>query len=424
MQSIQSGALNHGGHPSQVKPFTNSQAHQHNIPAPRVSSNDDFSRGLLTPEKTQAILNKQLAEKIQAKLPEGIELNKLDPAEFTAQKVADRIFGFIEGRVNAEQDPEKRDELLSKAREGVEQGFKEAREILNSLGALQGKVKEDIDQTYSLIQERFNGIENKLSSGDDSALIPSTSVQETSLSSALTRNISSSIEITTKDGDSVKIDLYSDLNAQSQKTISQNENGSSITSSSSISLSSGISYQVEGNLDDDEKAAIEDLLKDIEKVSRKFFNGNIQKAFEKASELELNTDELENFSLDMQYQQTREVAVSSYQQNQNLYAPVETDNETDKTPVLQNLSNYTRDLDKLVHHPAAEKVLDNPFKEIGKIFKGFNQLLQPTESTPVQKKSEALLDSLLNKLVDGAEATSSEDTESNASAEHSKSDKH
>jgi len=407
MNAIQSGALNHGGHSSQIKPLTANQAHQHNIPAPRLSSNDGFTLGSLTPEKTQELLNKQLnkqlAEKIQGKLPDGIQLSKLDPQEFTPEKVADRIFSFIEGRVSAEQDPEKREELISKARAGVEQGFKEAGEILKSLGALEGKVKDDFDQTYSLLQERFDGLSNTAPGSNDISTVSSAAIQEASLSRAVTRNISSSIEITTQDGDTVKIDLFSNLNAQSQQTVSKDENGSSISRSTSITLNSGISYQVVGELDEDEQKAIGELLEDVEKISQKFFDGNIQKAFEKATELKIDSEELSNFSIDLQYQQTREVVVSSYQQNQSINQTPATANELSEKANLQDLSKFTKDLDKLIRNPIAENLLENPSKDVAKLLDGFNQLFQPAELTPTQKKSDTLLNSLLNKLVDQAD---------------------
>lgn len=36
---------------------------------------------------------------------------------------------------------------------GIEQGFKDAREILESLSVLEGKIEADIDSTYDLVQE-------------------------------------------------------------------------------------------------------------------------------------------------------------------------------------------------------------------------------------------------------------------------------
>lgn len=36
---------------------------------------------------------------------------------------------------------------------GIEQGFKDARDILENLSVLEGKVAADIDRTYDLVQE-------------------------------------------------------------------------------------------------------------------------------------------------------------------------------------------------------------------------------------------------------------------------------
>lgn len=75
------------------------------INSPVTKANDDVSIGILTPEKTQAILNKQLAEKLKERFgEEGIELQGLQAEDFTPKKVSERILGFVSGRILSEQD--------------------------------------------------------------------------------------------------------------------------------------------------------------------------------------------------------------------------------------------------------------------------------------------------------------------------------
>jgi len=67
-----------------------------------------------------------------------------------------------------QQNPEfTQEESLSRfidvIRSGVEQGFFEAREILQGLGVLEGKIEADIDRTFNLVLEGFAGFVERYS---------------------------------------------------------------------------------------------------------------------------------------------------------------------------------------------------------------------------------------------------------------------
>jgi hypothetical protein len=114
-------------------------------------------RGHVDPQGT-------LANRLANRL--GLEPGALDGKrdDFTPDKVADRIIGFIEQRLKSEAaagaDTSKLEGLLAQAREGVEKGFAEARKILDGMGVLKGKVAEDIDATYEKIQSGLKGLES------------------------------------------------------------------------------------------------------------------------------------------------------------------------------------------------------------------------------------------------------------------------
>ncbi len=83
------------------------------------TSGDSLSIGIMTPEKTQAILNRELADKLeQGFKEEGIDLKGLKAEDFTPQKVSDRIMNFVSARVLSEQDSDKQQELMQQARAG------------------------------------------------------------------------------------------------------------------------------------------------------------------------------------------------------------------------------------------------------------------------------------------------------------------
>ena len=109
----------------------------------------------------QATLANRLAEKLG--VPPGSLSGSRD--EYTPEKVAGRILGFIEQRLQSEAaagaDPAKLDKLLSQARDGVEKGFAEARKILDGMGVLKGQVASDIDDTYKRIQDGFGDLDKR-----------------------------------------------------------------------------------------------------------------------------------------------------------------------------------------------------------------------------------------------------------------------
>ena len=111
------------------------------------------------PSAGTGVLANRLAERL------GVSPSSLQaPTEqFTPTRVAERVLGFIEQRLQREAadgaDQEKLQGLLQQAREGIEQGFAEARKILDGLGVLQGKIATDIDETYARLQDGLQGLQ-------------------------------------------------------------------------------------------------------------------------------------------------------------------------------------------------------------------------------------------------------------------------
>ena len=387
--------------------------HRHNL-TPETSihpAGDKVSIGILTPEKTQVLLNREIADKLEKYFEdEGIELKGLKSDDFTPEKVSERILGFVSNRILSEDDTDKQNELMAKAREGIEQGFAEAREILESLSVLNGKVKEDVDSTYNLIQQGLDRLDKEVNgiliedaiANEQDENVPSR-IQQASMQSSFSRDESTKIEITTNDGDKILIDLFRQQSAQSSQRFMQNEDGSVFSQSRSISASTGISYQVQGELDEDEQKAIDDLLKDVAKVSDRFFSGNVQQAFKKAMDMDFDSKELTRFSLDLSYQETRSTAISTYSayqdQPQEKTQPI---SQNENLPAgqagLKDMSDFIKQMDHLFQTPFTMNNFADPEQGIGDLLKGMNQLLHSDEMKKLEKESSTLLDSLLAQL--------------------------
>lgn len=52
--------------------------------------------------------------------------------------------------------------FMDTIKKGIDQGFKEARGILDSLGVLQGDIAGNIDKTYDLVQQKLNDFQTKM----------------------------------------------------------------------------------------------------------------------------------------------------------------------------------------------------------------------------------------------------------------------
>ena len=83
--------------------------------------------------------------------------NQVDVSpEATAKRIVSLATGFLNAYQlqNADKTPEESlDKFMSTISSGIDTGFKDARDILESLSVLNGKIATDIDSTYELVQE-------------------------------------------------------------------------------------------------------------------------------------------------------------------------------------------------------------------------------------------------------------------------------
>ncbi|MCH8497392.1 MAG: DUF5610 domain-containing protein [Marinobacter sp.] len=103
-----------------------------------------------------AILRQKLEEKMASF---GVTFaTRLDPnfEPPTAEEVANRILGFVENRLRLEQaegaDPARLEKLLGQARQGIEAGYGEAREIIGALGMMTEKLAAEINDGFERVQ--------------------------------------------------------------------------------------------------------------------------------------------------------------------------------------------------------------------------------------------------------------------------------
>lgn len=246
----------------------------------------------------QATLANRLAEKL------GVPSGSLSGArdDYTPEKVAGRILGFIEQRLQSEAaagaDPAKLDKLLSQARDGVEKGFAEARKILDGVGVLKGQVASDIDDTYKRIQDGFGDLDKRFGSApsaSDKVALAGYSERFSALAETF------DLSVTTRDGDRLRISVAQASASWSQSSFAASSDGKSTTVAGSSQSGSmrigGWQVDVEGELDDDEIKALEKLFSQVQDLSDKFYAGDLAGAFDRAMALEMDGEQLASMSL-------------------------------------------------------------------------------------------------------------------------------
>lgn len=386
-----------------------------NAMAKAKSARSNLGNGLLTAEKTQQILQQELANKLKARFDvEGIELKGLTPEDRTPEKVASNILNFVESAYSRIADSSKREKLMAQARKGIDQGFGEARNILKAIGVLSGKVEQDVNKTYDLIQVGLNKMENSQSQTDPQVL-PMKEAHKASVANMSTSQLSTSqlstsqqketsVEIMTQEGDKVKITLSAGAQVSNSQGSYTDGNSSVSFSRQSSSSYASIQYSVDGNLNDKEKAAIDNLIQGLNTVAKDFYQGNVEQAFNKASQLGYNTDQLAQFSVSMNQSISQQSSIGQYQQIQqnnsskdNQSADGVSEKLQNSQPALQQLSNFFKQLDQLSANPGFA-LMANPQQSFDSLMPKIMQFNQPDEKPEKQQQQNSIVSDMMRSL--------------------------
>jgi hypothetical protein len=357
----------------------------------------------------QQTLANRLAERLGLK--PGDLAGKAD--DFSPAKVAERILGFVGGnlaRAAADgADSEQLQKNLQQFRAGVDKGFADARKILDGLGVLNGKVATDIDDTYARIQDGLGALDKQYAppvSTTDSATVSGVAAYRERFSAQAQ---TFDLQVTTNDGDKLRISVAQASASYSQSSVAAASDGSSSVaqfSSRSSSLQiAGLQISVEGELDDEERAALEKLFGQVQKLSDTFFAGDLQGAFDQALKLELDGSQLASLSLNLTQTSVRQatdaysavaeqgglpasaVNNSLIEYAKGLLEALRTSNEAsaDGRGTLEQLLSGTFALDERFDKARLDKA--DSFHQ--RLLDGLQQLLAPSVAAGAQTSDEA-----------------------------------
>lgn len=251
------------------------------------------------PDPQQTLANR-LAERL------GLEKSSLNGKveDFAPAKVAERILGFIGGRLESQKaagaDTTQLQKIYDQAVKGVEQGFAEARKILDGMGVLVGNVAADIDKTSDLIQSGLADMAGRL--------LPKSTEPTPSLSASASRFEAQSqtfeLAVTTREGDRLRISV---AQASASLTSGQMVTGGVRVQGERIQVG-GWQVDIEGDLNDQERESLTVLLGQVQELSDQFYAGDYTGAFDRALQLKLDGSQLASMSLNLTQTSMRQVS--------------------------------------------------------------------------------------------------------------------
>lgn len=230
----------------------------------------------------------------------------------TAEQAANNILGFIDRQLMRDKESgassEELEARLQAGLRGFKQGFNEARERLEALSMLNPAVDKAIGKTHDLVLEGIDTLAlsylgRPLSNpSDDSVRLSDpetvsararTSVKQESYTAL--RAESFAFELTTREGDRVTISAA--RQDMTQADISVGKGAAQMryeqTRASEFSLS------VSGDLNDEERAAIDQLLQQVDALAADFYRGDLDSAFESALSLGYDPEQIGAFSINL-----------------------------------------------------------------------------------------------------------------------------
>ena len=247
------------------------------------------------------------------------DLKSLNEDDFSPEKVANRIGDFVAqgleaARRNGRSEADIQN-MYNAAVKGVEKGFAEAREILDGLGVLSGSIASNIDLTEDKTMDALSAINPGKDTADSNVVSRLTAAERYQEAETL------SLKVKTQDGDEVTIRFSRESQSTGAFGIEQNRDGStSALFDISRSESSQYQFSVNGDLDDSEIDALQNLIQDVNEISNEFFDGDVQKAFEMASEYNMDKTELASMNLRLT-QSEQYTSVAKYRSVENLDNP-------------------------------------------------------------------------------------------------------
>ena len=369
-----------------------------------AQSNGNKSPEVVSLSERSAVALRMVHQSISAKfsLVQGFNNEVAVPESdlsnvFDFEAVAKNVMAFVNSSLNAAKSrgasTSELEEMLGQAREGANQGIDEAIEELSVSHELDDELAEGIEKARDLINAGIDETQERLLGGIDESTNSLTShTVEYGSERYSSQSNSSDLSITTADGDVVTISFSALQENQANEYFSYNadQNASEMSYQRSASSYSemNFTFSVHGDLDKDELHAIQSLIKDISKIEKDFFAGNIDKAFNRALELGYDEEQLSSFNLELKQTQTSYIS-QAYTEVANYNVDENEELNTVVRPVLDFIGDFKELRDN------ANKILDQNSNSESE---QFNKLLESVLNSDFNHNKQLL--SQFNKFIE------------------------
>ncbi|MBA4369269.1 MAG: hypothetical protein C0403_16710 [Desulfobacterium sp.] len=298
----------------------------------------------------------------ESTLLQAVQMEELnEPAEISPDQTQEALAEEIQVQPVVD---ETKQQFLDRVENGVSKGFQETISYL-SQSVLREQSIQTVKEADQLIQKGIQSLRGnqptlRQESGDMLEMQGESESRELNL------------EILTKDGDRVKIEINMDSMSESVRYQYGDEGKKIKGKQISDSTDDFLSFSIQGELDPEELNAISDLISEITTLADKFYSGNFQDAFSQATGMGNISDELSGFTLDLRYEKSAYAAYVTPETQAPAY-----ENKELAQPASGNYQGtLMKDVQKLADHQGFtlfEKPLDL-FKDI------FLALQEPIES--------------------------------------------
>ncbi|MBU2916892.1 DUF5610 domain-containing protein [Psychrosphaera sp. F3M07] len=310
-------------------------------------------------DSEQNQIQKQMAEKA------------LEQQEKRADVAANNILKFIELRLQQDKkDGATLDELTSRIDagiEGFELGYAQANEALEQLNLLNSELESEISLTQSKVLEGIEQLkqtylgtvpEDTNVTDDPNNDMPKsasvTSTEQFVQGQQSTQANEFSFDLVTADGDKVTIytsALMARKNESGYSSSLQNGQLVEMAYQSHAELKqSQFMFSVEGDLDEDELVAINNLLNNVNDLAKDFYSGDVETAFNKALSMDYDAAEISEFSISLT-QIKNFTAYKAYQTDTPLFNANAIDDLKPLAEFSNDISNTLATLQTLFEHP-------------------------------------------------------------------------
>lgn len=264
----------------------------------------------------------QKTQSERSESPKEAEQTSSRADNFDVSKVVDTVWNFTSSRVaEAQANGASEDEinaLWDSALSGVEKGFGEARDILDSMGVLDDELAMKIDSAFGQLVDKIDqqklGVEEV--SVDEVAkdeLLNGLQVNGVQVEPAESRDVSEvgrvdrsittyqlnqqsfELDLKTVEGDKIRIRSY----AEEEFGRYGASDGYVSSTVWTENKSSSYSLVIEGDLNDQERADLDALLEQVNTLANEFYSGNLDTAFDMASEIGIDGTSLKSMNLSL-----------------------------------------------------------------------------------------------------------------------------